>query len=77
VKNPNSDGPSELWLLCSPDDPDAKEISFDELDCDDLFEPPVIMSDMLAALVRQKPTVGENDLIEYETFTEVSGQEGY
>ncbi|CAF4927583.1 unnamed protein product [Rotaria sp. Silwood1] len=77
VKNPNSDGPSELWLLCSPDDPDAKEISFDELDCDDLFEPPVIMSDMLAALARQKPTVGENDLIEYEKFTEVSGQEGY
>ncbi|CAF0897801.1 unnamed protein product, partial [Rotaria sordida] len=77
VKNPNSDGSSELWLLCSPDDPDAKEISFDELDCDDLFEPPVTMVDMLAALARQKPTVGENNLIAYEKFTEVSGQEGY
>ena len=54
MKNPNADGPPELWLLCSPGDPDAKELSFDQLDCDDLCEPPVIMVRIIQSEMMEK-----------------------
>ncbi|CAF3343222.1 unnamed protein product [Rotaria sp. Silwood1] len=54
-----------LWLICSPGDPDAEELTLDKIKSDELREPPVTMSDMLAALATQKPTITENDLLKY------------
>ncbi|CAF2062347.1 unnamed protein product [Rotaria magnacalcarata] len=76
VKNPESDGPLEVWLTCSPGDADAQSLTIDRIDPDELCEPPVTMSDMVAALATQKPTVGGNELVKYEEFTREFGREG-
>ncbi|CAF3343231.1 unnamed protein product [Rotaria sp. Silwood1] len=76
VPNPKPDGPRQLWLVCSPGDPDAEELTLDKIKSDELCEPPVSMSDMLAALATQKPTVGEADLLAQKKFTQEFGQEG-
>ncbi|CAF4353776.1 unnamed protein product [Rotaria sp. Silwood2] len=76
VQNPEHDGPNELWLACSPGDLDAQSLTLDKINPDELCEPPVTMSDMLAALATQKPTVGENELGKYQIFTQEFGQEG-
>ncbi|CAF3206591.1 unnamed protein product [Rotaria sp. Silwood2] len=62
VKNPEHDGPNELWLMCSPGDPAAQSLTLDKITPDELCEPPVIMSDMLTALATQKSTVDKNEL---------------
>jgi vacuolar protein-sorting-associated protein 4 len=76
VANPKSEGPRELWLACSPGDPAAEPLTLDKINPDELCEPPVTISDMMAALVTQKPTVGEKDLLLQKKFTEEFGQEG-
>ncbi|CAF1408838.1 unnamed protein product, partial [Rotaria sordida] len=75
VQNRNHEGPSELWLACSPGDPNAQSLTLDKISSDELCEPPVTMPDMLAALVTQKSTVGENELAKYQKFTQEFGQE--
>ncbi|CAF1109139.1 unnamed protein product [Rotaria sordida] len=76
VPNPNPDGSRHLWLVCSPGDPEAQELTLDKIKSEELCEPPVSISDMLAALATQKPTVGENELVKYQKFTQEFGQEG-
>ncbi|CAF1328478.1 unnamed protein product [Rotaria sp. Silwood1] len=76
VPNSKSDGPRQLWLACSPGDSGAVELTLDKIKSEELCEPPVTMSDMLAALSIQKPTIHEKDLIKYQKFTEEYGQEG-
>ncbi|CAF3537481.1 unnamed protein product [Rotaria socialis] len=74
VQNPEPDGPREVWLTCSPGDPGAQSLTLDTIEPDELCEPPVTMLDMEAALVTQKPTVGENELVKYEEFTREFGE---
>jgi len=76
VPNPKPDGPRELWLVCSPGDPAAEPLTLDKVKSDEIFEPPVTISDMMAALATQKPTVGEKDLLLQTKFTQEYGQEG-
>jgi len=76
IPNPNADGPRQLWLVCSPGDPYAEELTLDKINPEELCEPPVTISDMLAALATQKPTVGEADLALHIKFTQEFGQEG-
>ncbi|CAF2590716.1 unnamed protein product [Rotaria sp. Silwood2] len=76
ISNRNPDGPRQLWLACSPGDPDAVELSLDNIKSEELCEPPVTMPDMVAALSTQKPTVAESDLFKQKKFTEEFGQEG-
>ncbi|CAF1275972.1 unnamed protein product [Adineta steineri] len=76
IPNPKPDGPRELWLVCSPGDPNAVELTLDQMNSEELCEPPVSISDMMAALTTQKPTVGESDLKLQIKFTQEFGQEG-
>ncbi|CAF3360757.1 unnamed protein product [Rotaria socialis] len=76
VQNPSPNGPRLLWLACSPGDTDAVELKLDGINSEELCEPPVTISDMVAALSTQKPTVGESDLLLQKKFTEEFGQEG-
>ncbi|UJR13878.1 hypothetical protein I4U23_000886 [Adineta vaga] len=76
VKNPNPNGPRQLWVSCSPGDFGAKEMALEEIKSEELCDPPVVMSDMLAALSTQKPTVREADLLKYKQFTHEYGQDG-
>jgi len=76
VANPKPDGPRQLWLVCSPGDREAQEMTLDQIKPEELCEPPVSIFDMTAALNTQKPTVGEKDLLLQKKFTEEFGQEG-
>jgi len=76
VQNPKPDGPRQLWLACSPGDREGVEMTLDQIESEELCEPPVTIADMLAALSTQKPTVGEADLKEQIKFTQDFGQEG-
>ncbi|CAF0870591.1 unnamed protein product [Adineta steineri] len=78
VPNPtkNPDEPTNVWLVCSPGDPHAQSMTLDKIEPDDLCNPPVTMSDMLAALNTQRPTVGGDELAKYQKFTEEYGQQG-
>ncbi|CAF1520028.1 unnamed protein product, partial [Rotaria sordida] len=70
VTNPEPDGPCRRWLVCSPGDPDAQELKLDKIRSDELCDPPVAMSDMLAALATQKPAMNKTDLLAYKAFTQ-------
>ncbi|CAF2994986.1 unnamed protein product [Rotaria sp. Silwood2] len=61
VQNPKPNGPRQLWLVCSPEDPAAQELTLDKIKSDELYEPSVSMKDIEAALATQKPTVGKSD----------------
>ncbi|CAF1415943.1 unnamed protein product, partial [Didymodactylos carnosus] len=76
VKNPQRGGSEFLWAACSPGDPQAIELTLDEIKADELYEPPVTMGEMLAALSTKKATVGAADLSQHQKFTEEYGQEG-
>lgn len=76
VQNPKPDGPRQLWLACSPGDREGVEMTLDQIESEELCEPPVTIADMLAALSTQKPTVGEADLKQQIKFTQEFGQEG-
>ncbi|CAF1511295.1 unnamed protein product [Adineta ricciae] len=76
IQNPNKNGPRQLWISCSPGDAGAKEMTLEEINSEELCDPPVLMSDMLAALSTQKATVREADLSRYKQFTEEFGQDG-
>ena len=46
MSNPKPDGPRQLWLACSPGDPQAEPLTLDAIKSDELCEPPVsIVSD--------------------------------
>ncbi|CAF1555736.1 unnamed protein product [Rotaria sordida] len=76
IRNPKAYGPRHLWLVCSPEDLAAEEITLDKIKSEDLCEPPVTMKDMIAALATQKPTVGKYEILTYERFTQQINQQG-
>ncbi|CAF5180503.1 unnamed protein product, partial [Rotaria magnacalcarata] len=41
VQNPSPNGPRLLWLACSPGDTDAVELKLDDINSEELCEPPV------------------------------------
>ena len=41
VNNLSSDSPRQLWLPCSPGDPEAVELTLDQIQPEELCEPPV------------------------------------
>ncbi|CAF0817610.1 unnamed protein product [Adineta ricciae] len=78
MPNPNVDPnePTHLWFPCSPGDASAKSLTLDNIDPDEIGEPPVTMTDMLAAVETQKGTVCVEELKKYDAFTEKFGQGG-
>lgn len=66
----------EYWMPCSPGDSAAQPMTWQEIQGDDLIEPPVSMSHFLKALVTVRPTVNQADLDKQVEFTEQFGQEG-
>uniref|UniRef100_A0A4W4GJ68 vesicle-fusing ATPase n=1 Tax=Electrophorus electricus TaxID=8005 RepID=A0A4W4GJ68_ELEEL len=66
----------DLLTPCSPNDPNAIEMTWVDVAGDKLLEPVVSMADMLGSLEKMKPTVNEEDLKKLKKFTEDFGQEG-
>ncbi len=63
-------------MPCSPGDPGAKEMSWMEIEGDQLQEPPVDYKMMLKSLNTQKKTVNDEDLSKLMSFANDFGQEG-
>ncbi len=67
VPNKNPDGPRYVWLICSPGDPNAEELTLDKIKSEELFEPPVIMVSIYQTFIRIKINMNfiifQNDMV--------------
>ena len=66
----------EYLTPCSPGDAGAKEMTWHDVEGDELLEPPLTVKDFIKAAETSKPTVNEVDLEKHRKFTEDFGQEG-
>ncbi|PWZ00584.1 putative VPS4-vacuolar sorting protein [Testicularia cyperi] len=60
---------------CSPGDPDAQEMTWDDIDGDQLLEPKLVMNDFLRAIQAVRPTVTKADIEKHIEFTNEAGLE--
>jgi len=58
----------DLYTPCSPGDPNAIEMTWEQIEGSKLLEPIVTMNDMLMSLSNMKPTVNEGDLVKLKQF---------
>ena len=65
----------DLFAPCSPGDPAAIEMTWEQVEGSKLLEPIVTMNDMLMSLASAKPTVNDGDLKKLKEFMESFGQE--
>ncbi|KAI7816027.1 vacuolar protein sorting-associated protein 4 [Gamsiella multidivaricata] len=61
---------------CSPGDPSALEMSWEQVESDQLLEPTLGMQDFLRAVKSVRPTVSADDIVEHTKFTLEFGSEG-
>ncbi|CCF56341.1 hypothetical protein KAFR_0B00410 [Kazachstania africana CBS 2517] len=72
-----SEDPDQKKLTpCSPGDDGAIEMSWVDIEADELKEPDLTIKDFLKAIKITRPTVNEEDLHKQEEFTRDFGQEG-
>ncbi|KAL4068967.1 AAA-domain-containing protein [Scleroderma citrinum] len=64
------------WTPCSPGDPDAVEKSWNDVESDELQEPPLKLADFLKSLENVRPTVTEADIKRHDEWTQESGNDG-
>lgn len=69
------DGQEKL-TPCSPGDKGAVEMSWTEVDSDQLLEPPLTLKDFVKAVKSARPTVSQDDLRKNEEWTKEFGSEG-
>lgn len=61
---------------CSPGALDGVEMTWMQIETDQLLEPELTVNDFMRAVQLGRPTVNEKDLLQYVKFTEDFGQEG-
>jgi vacuolar protein-sorting-associated protein 4 len=66
----------DYWTPCSPGEPGAVEMSWNDIEGDDLLEPSLTVNDFLRAITVSRPTVNQADLAQQVKFTQDFGQEG-
>lgn len=64
----------EYLTPCSPGDPAAIERTWNDVEPDDLLEPPLVLADFLRAIDAVRPTVTEDDITKHVLFTNDSGE---
>ncbi|KAI2624468.1 vacuolar protein sorting-associated protein VPS4 [Xylaria nigripes] len=74
-KEVNVDGVIKV-TPCSPGDPGAKEMTWDDIDAETLLEPLVDLKDFIKAINSSRPTVAEGDLTRNAEWTKEFGSEG-
>ncbi|KAI2616762.1 vacuolar protein sorting-associated protein VPS4 [Hypoxylon sp. NC1633] len=65
-----------LLTPCSPGDPTAQELTWDQIDGDMLLEPLVDFKDFVKAIKSSRPTVSDDDLKRNTEWTKEFGSEG-
>ena len=61
---------------CSPGDPDAREMTWQDIPGSQLIEPVVTFRDFARAVQTTRPTVSPEDLTRIDEYTQMFGQEG-
>ena len=61
---------------CSPGDKGAMEMTWNEIETDQLLEPPLTVKDFQRAVKGSRPTVSQDDLIKNADWTKEFGSEG-
>lgn len=69
------DGQEKL-TPCSPGDTGATEMTWTEVDSDQLLEPPLLLKDFIKAIKSSRPTVSGGDLERNAEWTKEFGSEG-
>lgn len=64
------------WTPCSPGDEGSKEMSWLDVQGDEMQEPPLTVKDFLKAIKSVKPTVSPEEITKQQEFTEQFGMEG-
>ena len=72
VPSPTDPG-AKKWTPCSPGDPDAIEKSWNDIESDELLEPPLRVADFLKSLETTRPTVTAEDIRKHDQWTLESG----
>ncbi|GAA5835470.1 hypothetical protein JCM11251_005243 [Rhodosporidiobolus azoricus] len=77
VPIPDADPPRTQRKLtpCSPGDPGAKEMTWNDIGSDDLLEPPLTYNDFVRAVQSAKPTVTQEDIKQHLVFAQEGGSE--
>jgi len=76
AEDPETGVVQRKWTPCSPGAPGAKEMSWSEIESDELLEPPLRIADFLRSLETTRPTVTEADIKKHEAWTQESGNDG-
>ncbi|KAL2356281.1 vacuolar protein sorting-associated protein 4 [Cryomyces antarcticus] len=66
----------EKLTPCSPGDKGAVEMSWTEVETEQLLEPPLLLKDFVKAVKSSRPTVSQEDLMRSKEWTEEFGSEG-
>ena len=61
---------------CSPGDEGAIEMSWMDIDSNELLEPELLVADFLKSAATARPSVNQEDLAQYTKWTEEFGQDG-
>jgi vacuolar protein-sorting-associated protein 4 len=67
---------AEKLTPCSPGDPEAIELTWVEVESDQLLEPPLQLKDFVKAVKGSRPTVSQEDIKRSEDWTNEFGSEG-
>lgn len=73
AEDPETGKVQKKWTPCSPGAPGAKEMSWSEIESDELLEPPLKIGDFLRSLDTTSRTVTESDIKKHEDWTKESG----
>jgi vacuolar protein-sorting-associated protein 4 len=66
----------DKFTPCSPGDPGAMEMTWMEIESDQLLEPPLAVKDFVRAIKSSRPTVSGEDLKRNSEWTAEFGSEG-
>lgn len=61
------------WTPCSPGDPAAEEMTWSNIESDELLEPALKIKDFLKSLETVRPTVTADDIRKHDQWTQESG----
>lgn len=76
VREVDDDGTERTrYMPCSPGDPDAREMTWMDVESDELREPHLVMNDFLKALHAVRPSVSAADIQKHLDFMRESGAE--
>jgi vacuolar protein-sorting-associated protein 4 len=73
VEDPQTGSFKTKWTPCSPGAQDAKEMTWTDIESDELLEPPLKIADFLKSLESTRPTVTQADIKRHEDWTKESG----